>query len=355
MVEVNLNINLPEKVDENVGKALVITASAIKDITSTCSKVTNLLLDAPCTLLAPLAAFLKGESYKIADKYLPFQNRVEMRKEVAQIKLAQYVLEDLADKERKGEELPPKIEDTDTLFSIQNAASETTDEEFIKFWARLYTEEACKPNTVSKKTVNLCKDLNRNIINLLEREIFPFCDEHGFYFGDYDEHIEAVSMAEDYGFLRTCEQAIISDYIDCFSHHRIGKFCIQLFPGYAYGLPFNHKMLTQSSLEIFRCLKFETSVNVWGCIQQLEEISKTFQIAKPYKNLIKYKIPISHKFFVTLGDKIVYPEDMKEKKLNDVIKETFDNIEYTEEAASFRSPQSVYITIFFDESPQNAK
>ncbi len=354
-IKATAELKLPEKVDENVGKACRDLSQTVKKVVSPASKIAELyLIKAPCALFAPLAAYLKGKSYEIACKYLPFQNQIEMRKELSQIKMAQFVLENLVDKEQKGEELPPKIEDTDILCAIQNAASKTTDEDFIKFWARLYTEEACKPNTVSKKTVNLCKDLNRDIINILEQEIFSFCDEHGFYFGNYDEHIVAISIAKDYGFLKTCEQAIASDYIDHFSHHRIGKFCVQLFPGYAYGLPFNHKMLTHASLEIFRCLKFENSVNVWECIRQLEEVSTTFQIAKPYKNLIKYKIPIPHKFFVTLGDKIVYPEDMKEKKLNDVIKETFDNIEYTEEAASFRSPTPGYITIFFDESPQNA-
>ncbi len=353
MVEANLNINLPEKVDKKTGQMLENLSEGLASLMKLPEQTLNIVKNTGNTLFCVPAAYLHGQAEIIKAKSFAEANYI--RRERSQCLLAVNVAENLAEKEKNGEDLPQNIEDTDNLFAIQNAASETTDEDFINFWARLYTEEACKPNTVSKKTVNLCKDLNRNIINLLEREIFPFCDEHGFYFGDYDKHIEAISMAEDYGFLRTCEQAIASDYIDRFSHHRIGKFCIQLFPGYAYGLPFNHKMLTQSSLEIFRCLKFENSVNVWGCIRQLEEVSTTFQIAKPYKNLIKYKTPIPHKFFVTLGDKIVYPEDMKEKKLNDVIKETFDNIEYTEEAASFRSPKPVYITIFFDESPQNAE
>ena len=355
-IKATAELKLPEKVDENVGKACRDLSQTVKKVASPVSKIAELyLIKAPCTLLAPVAAYLRGKSYEIACKYLPFQNQIEMRKEISQLKMAQYVLENLADKEQNKEELPPQIEDTDNLFAIQNAASETTDEDFIKFWARLYTEEACKPNTVSKKTVNLCKDLNKDVVKALENEIFPFCDGHGYYFGDANCHVDALSLVEDYGFLKTCKIKNISNYIDTFSSHKFGKYLIQVFPGYEYGLPFNHRMLTQSALEIFKCLKIDNSINLWECIPQIEDASKSFKITDKYKDLMKYKTPISHKFFITLDDKIIYPEDMKKKNLADVIKETLDNIEFSDEASVFRTPISSYLTVLINESSQNAE
>ena len=163
-INTTAELKLPKKVDENLGRALVTTASAIKDITSSFSKVVNLLTDGSCTLLAPIAAHLKGKSYEIECKYYTFQDQITIRKELSQARMAQYVLENLIAKEQKNEKLPHQINDTDNLFAIQNAASETTDEDFIKFWARLYTEEACNPNVISKKTINLCKNLDKNIV-----------------------------------------------------------------------------------------------------------------------------------------------------------------------------------------------
>ena len=52
-------LKLPKKVDDNLGKALVIFASAIKDITASGSKVINLLVDGTCTLFSPISAKLK--------------------------------------------------------------------------------------------------------------------------------------------------------------------------------------------------------------------------------------------------------------------------------------------------------
>lgn len=341
MVKLKLEIKAPEKVDENLGKALVIAASAFKDITSTCSKVTNLLADGSCTLLAPVASYLKGESYKIADKYLPFQNRVEMRKEISQIKLAQYVLEGLADKEQRGEDLPPKIEDTDTLFSIHNAASETTDEDFIKFWAKLYTEEACKPNTVSKKTVNLCKDLDKEVVQALENDIFPYCDEHGFYWGNANKNIKSINIAKEYGFLRASEQSLTSKYIDNFIDIKIGQYYIYVIPGYSYEVWYSGKILTNCALEVRKCLKLQRDIDLNDVLKQIKEISNYWQITDQFKSYMNYKNGCSNKFFITEKNKIVYPTEFVGKDMGQIYNEILSNIEYKDEAKQFFAPDLI--------------
>ena len=93
-------LKLPKKVDNNIGQAFKDFSQAIKTIASPLSKIAELyLVDAPCTLFAPVSAYLKGKSYEIERKYNTFQNQIEIRKELSQAKMAQYVLENLVTKE----------------------------------------------------------------------------------------------------------------------------------------------------------------------------------------------------------------------------------------------------------------
>ena len=344
-INTTAELKLPKKVDENVGRALVTTVSAVKDITSSCSKVVNLLTDGSCTLLAPMAAYLKGKSYEIACKYLPYQNQAEMRKEISQIKTAQYVLENLVDKERK-EEIPSKIEDTDTLFTIQNAASETSDEDFIKFWAKLYTEEACKPNTISKKTVNVCKDLDKNVVQALENNIFPYCDSYGFYFGDSNKNIESLIIAEEYGFVRTSEQRYVPAYINIFKDIKIGQYRIYICPGYDYKVYYEGKILTNTALEVRKCLKLDKDINIKDIASQIEKSSKEWKVFDEFKSYINYKNHYPYKFFVVEKDKVIYPIELEGKSVGEVYNDILSNIEYKEGAKQFFDSSGVQIQIY---------
>lgn len=345
-IKATAELKLPEKVDENVGKTCRDLSQTVKKVASPVSKIAELyLIKAPCTLLAPVAAYLRGKSYEIACKYLPFQNQIEMRKELSQIKMAQFVLENLVDKEQKGEDLPPNIEDTDNLFSIQNAASETTDEDFIKFWAKLYTEEACKPNTVSKKTVNLCKDLNKDVVKALEDEIFPFCDEYGFYFGDCTKKIESINKAIEYGFLRISEQKVMLNYINVFLDIKIGQYYIYILPGYHYMPEYNGKVLTNSALEVKRCLKLQKDINLDSITPSLERASKRWGIEDRFQAFIHYKNVCPYKFFIMEKDKIVYPNELKNKNISEVCDEILNDIEYKDEAKQFMNPSGINIML----------
>lgn len=257
-VKAIVEMKLPKNVDKNIGKACKDLAQTLKKVISPISKIAELyLIDAPCTLFAPLSAYLKGKSNEIAYKYLPFQNQIEMRKELSQIKMLKHVLENLADKEQRNEELPNQIEDTDNLFAIQNAASETTDDDFIKFWARLYTEEACSPNTVSKKTIDLCRVIDKKVAKILETEVFPYCSQVGFI-ANIPTKANNLLLLKDYGLVDDVASNIIIYPVNFeqgyppLSRDVFGKYWLWIHPGYSYHLPYR---LTSAGNEIRNALK----------------------------------------------------------------------------------------------------
>ena len=146
-------LDLPDKVDENTGQAIKYLAEGFSSLLKLPEKTLNIVEKAGNTLFCVPAALLHGKANIIETKcFIEAQN---LRKEKSQIKLAKNVIENLVEKENMGEYIPDAIDDTDNLFAIQNASSETIDDDFIKFWAKLYTEEVCKPNTISKKTTNV--------------------------------------------------------------------------------------------------------------------------------------------------------------------------------------------------------
>lgn len=201
-------LDLPKKVDSNLGKTLVNLSEGLSSLMQLPEKTLNLVQSTGNTLLSPFSALLQGISYKITCSYLPYKDEIDKRKEISQIKLAKAVVENLAEKENNGEEIPNKVEDTDTLFAIQNAASEISDEEFIKFWAHIYTEEACKPNTISKRTIELCKSLDKNTAKILQDNIIPYCDET-FLWNNND--VPSITKALELNFISR------QDSLMCFS------------------------------------------------------------------------------------------------------------------------------------------
>ena len=340
-IKATAELKLPEKVDENVGKACRDLSQTVKKVASPVSKIAELyLIKAPCTLLAPVAAYLRGKSYEIACKYLPFQNQIEMRKELSQIKMAQFVLENLVDKEQKGEELPPNIEDTDNLFSIQNVASETTDEDFIKFWARLYTEEACKPNTVSKKAINLCRDLDKNVVKMLEEDVFPYCDNQGYFLGNKIKRLEGLRIAKEYGFIQTADITSRPLFLDVMVIHKISQYTIHVFPGYVFSTDaLSGRILTNTALEIRKCIGFRGNIDLNELIQGLEYYAKYWKVDEKFTNLIKYPQEIKQKFLISENDIIVYPEEFKGKHSAYIENEIIGKIIYEKGAEKYFFPK----------------
>ena len=298
MVEANLNINLPEKVDKKTGQMLENLSEGLASLMKLPEQTLNIVKNTGNTLFCVPAAYLHGQAEIIKAKSFAEANYI--RRERSQCLLAVNVAENLAEKENNGEDLPPNIEDTDNLFSIQNAASETTDEDFIKFWARLYTEEACKPNTVSKKAINLCRDLDKNVVKMLEEDVFPYCDNQGYFLGNKIKRLEGLRIAKEYGFIQTADITSRPLFLDVMVVHKISQYTIHVFPGYVFSTDaLSGRILTNTALEIRKCIGFRGNIDLNELIQGLEDYAKYWEVDEKFTNLIKYPQEIKQKFFIS--------------------------------------------------------
>lgn len=338
MVEANLNINLPEKVDKKTGQMLENLSEGLASLMKLPEQTLNIVKNTGNTLFCVPAAYLHGQAEIIKAKSFAEANYI--RRERSQCLLAVNVAENLAEKENNGEDLPPNIEDTDNLFSIQNAASETTDEDFIKFWARLYTEEACKPNTVSKKAINLCRDLDKNVVKMLEEDVFPYCDNQGYFLGNKIKRLEGLRIAKEYGFIQTADITSRPLFLDVMVVHKISQYTIHVFPGYVFSTDaLSGRILTNTALEIRKCIGFRGNIDLNELIQGLEDYAKYWEVDEKFTNLIKYPQEIKQKFFISENDIIVYPEEFKGKHSAYIENEIIGKIIYEKGAEKYFFPK----------------
>lgn len=338
MVEANLNINLPEKVDKKTGQMLENLSEGLASLMKLPEQTLNIVKNTGNTLFCVPAAYLHGQAEIIKAKSFAEANYI--RRERSQCLLAVNVAENLAEKENNGEDLPPNIEDTDNLFSIQNAASETTDEDFIKFWARLYTEEACKPNTVSKKAINLCRDLDKNVVKMLEEDVFPYCDNQGYFLGNKIKRLEGLRIAKEYGFIQTADITSRPLFLDVMVMHKISQYTIHVFPGYVFSTDaLSGRILTNTALEIRKCIGFRGNIDLNELIQGLESYTKYWKVDEKFTNLIKYPQEIKQKFFISENDIIVYPEEFKGKHSAYIENEIIGKIIYEKGAEKYFFPK----------------
>lgn len=311
MNKLELKVTLPEKVDSNVGTALTDISGATNELAHTVSlssqNVINATLKGTAPLFSPLSAICEGMADIIKEGCGFFTDII--RKKRSQLYLANDVLKNLNDKEQNGEKIPERIEDTDTLFSIQETASETLDKDFISFWAKLYTEEACKPNCVSKRTIAICKNLDKNIVSLLEQKIFPYASNDG-WLAYYPNCVDNLFLLKDYGFLDDLNDNIFAEAVEFekgyppLCRDSFGEYWLWVHPGFLYKTPFR---LTFSGREIRNALKIypkEKDISFIG--NELEKISKDWKIDKKYKFL---KHPDNDELFAITDN--VYPRFLK--------------------------------------------
>lgn len=311
MGKFEFKVNFPEKVDPNVGTALTDISSATNELAHTVSQssqnVINVALKGTTPLFSPLSAICEGTADIIKEGCGFFADII--RKKRSQLYLANDVLKNLNDKEQNGEKIPERIEDTDTLFSIQEAASETLDKDFISFWSKLYTEEACKPNCVSKRTISICKNLDKNIVSLLEQKIFPYASNDG-WLAYCPDCVDDLFLLKDYGFLDDLNDNISAGAIEFekgyppLCRDSFGEYWLWVHPGFLYKTPFR---LTFSGREIRNALKIypkEKDISFIG--NELEKISKDWKIDKKYKFL---KHPDNDELFAITDN--VYPPFLK--------------------------------------------
>lgn len=327
MAEAKLDVKLPEKVDENIGRGLYILAESIGKLIKLPSRALEIAQTASSTLFKPLTAYLNGAAAVIeARSFVEAQN---IRMEVSQCKLAMHVASNLAEREARGEAIPQQIMDTDNLFAIQNAASETTDEDFLRFWAGLYAEEACKPNTVSKKTVELCKVLDKSITEVLEKRIFPYCSS-GFFFAANEVGVKDVSIAEDYGFIVQKNVALNPNTPEVNITLKFGKYSVICRAGFSV-MPSNPNFsLSVSGEEVANIIPLNGgNVNLDTLIKCMTSSSVAWTLFQGYSN---YRVQLSQThscdtmFVIVLNGMIVYPQNWVGRTVEEYKKLCLDSL-----------------------------
>ena len=139
------------------------------------------------------------------------------------------------------------------LFQIQKNASETSDSDFHKLWARIYLEEATNPNTISKTAIDICKNLNKESAKALEEDIFPYCTDDGWFVADLDELIPSRIIAQDNDILADYSICLIPKLCNFVATTFSDKYILVCHPGLCFQTP---KKLTKAGLDSNRAIPF---------------------------------------------------------------------------------------------------
>lgn len=321
--------NLPS---EGVNDLLKATARLIDTVCNGAECVGTMLKNSTNVLGKPIEALIQGKTNEIELANQFITARLTYVKETNATMHVAYIAEEFNEKVKLGEEIPEKIEESDKLYKIQGQASEVSNEEFLKLWAKLYVEEACNPNTVSKKTINILGDMDYNIVKILEKEIFPYCDYDGFYFGNQVD-VSKLMIAMDYGIIDNfaiCQNPRINAMWKSQITDTLTIFC---YPNYAYSSSRNGLMykLTTSGLEIYKILKINKTKEILDIIfKNIEEASKSWGISNQAQDKIRNIHPINpnEKFVICdNNNNIIYPLNSQYKNIDEFYINTINNFE----------------------------
>lgn len=319
--------------NEGANELLKATARLINVVNSAAEGVGKMLKNSTNAIGKPIEAILEGTTSEIELRNQFITARLAYVREVNATMFTANVAEEFNKKVENGEEIPEKIEPSDKLNTIQERASEVSNEEFLKLWSKFYTEEVCNPDSISKKTINLLGDMDYNIVKILEQEIFPFCDENGFYWGS-GNRIEAIRKAQEYGIIQNILLNTFANNINLVLTKKINEqISLYLYPNYIYK-PNTNFMLTTSGIEIRNILKiYPKEENYDEIFTELSKSSNSWSIAEPYKNKIKMHSQIANeqKFILcNKSEEIVYPTNQIYKTLNEFYQNAMSNIEVVE-------------------------
>ncbi len=239
-----------------------------------------------------------------------------------------YTVEEMLNREKKGEPLPEKLEDTDNLLAIEKASSETSDEDLLKMWAKIFVEESTNKNSINKRAINLLKILDKDTIEFLQNDIFKFCDDSlGWFFND--KNVNARMKAIDLGIIEN--YSIQSIPVQTFKkilnipciYLKIDNNVIIGHPGYSFITDYH---LTDIGFKIktISNIKFDKR-NIEHTIQYIKENS-CFRL---YERNFEYtrKNRSNDDFIIMAKDSIIYSQDKYENIL-DYLKKSSSYISY---------------------------
>ena len=319
-----------------INELVAATTRCIDSIRSGSEKVGNMLCNSATVIGNPVGAWFDGKAQEISANSQFIVANIMYKKEINAIKHLQYVAEEFNKKVKNDEQIPEKIEASDNLLLIQDNASTTSNEEFLRLWAKLYTEEACKQGSISRKTIKLLETLDINIIKILENEIFPYCDNNGFYWGNV-RGISNLLLLQDYGLIETnpiCASSI--NFNESFNVRLNGNYILCCYPNLACSAIIASQMyrLTNFSLEIVNNVNLHAEISPDDAIQiiyeHINESSKFWNIAQAFYGRFKFKNPLKHEEKFVICDNqnnVIYPKNSPFKTYDEFIKSALDNIE----------------------------
>lgn len=320
------NVNVPDKAMNELGLA---TANAINTLSNCSNKVVDMLLNSCSIIAAPVGELIKGKTAQIELNNQSIYAKLALTKEINMRKHLNYVAMEFNEKEKQGQDIPKALNDTDNLLLIQDNASTTSDENFLKLWAKLYTEEASKPGMISRKAIKLVEGLDYETVKLIEEEIFPYCDSKGYYWGQTNK-IDHLLIAQDYGFISINNSFLIPLKLNnCVNIELVNKYFICLYPNMEYRA--TSYCLTKPAREIKTCLNKKTTDEQFKIM--LERINKEafyWKIHEEHDKKIKLKNKIENneKFIIYDENKnVISPKDSPFKTLEEFYNSAIKNIE----------------------------
>lgn len=327
----NAQLDLPEEAINELGLA---TARLVDVLSNSSKKVFDMFCNGMSKLGQPIGEIINGKTKALELANQSIYMKLAMTKEANMRKLIAYSAAEFDKKVSNGEEIPDHLVETDEILLIEENASMTSNEEFLKLWAKLYTEEACTPGSISRKTIKLVETLDSSIIKILENEIFPYCDINGFYWGPQNEISNLLKMI-DYGLLERDVVELRPKGVNLYCKVSINcEMNLYCCPNYtcSSGILGVMYRLTGSAIEIYQNIN---KVNITHeqkniILDHINESSQNWRISSELRNKIKLKSPLKNFIkFVVCDDKgnIIHPINSQYKNVEEFIENSIYNFE----------------------------
>ncbi|MCT4552838.1 MAG: DUF2806 domain-containing protein [Alphaproteobacteria bacterium] len=325
------NIKLPESSGEGLGKGFQAIGTGIGNILNIPPYIAKKIIDGSCCIASPLMEKQTQKANII--KNLTLLETIQLRENENLNKFALKTIKKLSEKPKN--ELPEKITDTDNTIRIMNLAKETSDEDFLDFWAKLCSEEFCKPNSLSKKTLNLISNLDKKTAQTFEK-ILKYCDiESGILFTGHIQsgvfmNDESMASINDLDTLKEYGLIMENKLIAYSENEKLFKLDFKNFKAIFHSktvFPYS-LYLTSSGLEIQKILKiYPNKYDIKKIYENiLKAKSKNFIFNdKKYRNI--NIINNDYVKIITNNGEIILPENSKSENINDYIKRTIKYIE----------------------------
>lgn len=204
-------------------------------------------------------------------------------------KFVRNIVEETLYREDKKIPLPNDFHDTDNLLAIEKAAAEKSDDTLSQMWAKIFVEEATRPDSVSIASIEILKKIDKETATILQEQIFPYCTDDGWFMMTDNASIPNRMIAMDYGVLYDygIEKKLISKSLHfekqlCVLD--IGEFSIYGHFGYRFYAQYH---LTKPALKIKNTLKIFPTIEHISKIGDLINNCRFWHLSDEYTQVKK--------------------------------------------------------------------